>query len=395
MKKITHWLVRKFVRDYGNVNEMKVRSAYCSLEGWVSIIVNILLFFLKLVLGIWIKSVSLIADAVHTLSDCFTSVVVIIGLRMARKPSDKEHPFGHGRMESVTALVVAVLLFSAAIEVIEKSINRILNPTVSNATAGVILVVAGTIVVKELLARFSFILGDMVGSSALKADGLHHRSDALSTVMVVAALIAVKFGFNNIDGIMGIFVAIIIIYSSYEIAKEAINPLLGEPPSRETLKEIEETAKNYKGVLGVHDIIYNKYGQTNIISLHIEVSDKEIASKLHTLSEAIEEDIAKKLGGMVIVHIDPINRDHPKYEIISFAIKEIIALDEKVNSFHELRIVGTHPEKYNVIFDIALEEGVGEDDADGIITSLAEKLKMKFPLIRVVIKAEPKYVYNL
>lgn len=361
----------------------------------MSIVINILLFVIKLLIGLSIKSVSLIADAVHTLADSATSVVVIIGFKMAKKPADKEHPFGHGRMESVASLIVSVLLFIAGAELLEKSIHSIAQPQTSTASLGVIFLIVGTIIIKELMSRFSYELGEIIDSQALKADALHHRSDVIATGLVVVALIALRFGYNRIDGVMGIFVSLIIWYSAYSIAKEAINPLLGEAPSKETLKEIEKIAKTHSGVLGIHDIIFHKYGQTGVISLHIEVSDKESALKLHELSEAVEEEIGRKIGGMVIAHIDPLNKEHPQYEAIAQTIKESISEDRWVSSFHDLRIVGRDVDKCKVVFDIALEEDADEQESYDIIHSVQEKFKDEFPEMKTVIKAEPKFAYNL
>ena len=395
MRRITLWIVTRFIKDHQNINDLKVRSRYGSLEGWVSIIGNIMLFAIKISIGLAVRSVSLIADAVHTLADSATSAVVIIGFKMAKQPADKEHPFGHGRMESVATLVVSVLLFIAGVELLEKSVHSITNPQAATASLGVILLVVGTILIKELMARFSYVLGDLIDSKALKADALHHRSDVIATALVVVALIASRFGFDRIDGIMGVFVSLIIFYSAYEIAREAVNPLLGEAVSKETLKKIEKIAKNRAGVSGVHDIIFHRYGQTSIISLHIEVSDKEDVSKLHTISEEIEDEISREMGGEVVVHIDPVNKDHPKYEMIAQAIREIIAADKRVDSFHELRIIGCAQDRCKVVFDIALEENVDEQEIYDIIRSIQEEFKGKFPEMKAVIKAEPKYVYNL
>ncbi len=395
MQKITRCIVSKVIKDYQNTSNLEVRSKYGSLEGWVSIVVNIILFIVKLTTGLMINSISLIADAVHTLADSVTSVVVIIGFKMAKKPSDKEHPFGHGRMEPVATLVVSVLLFVAGIELLEKSFHSIVNPQSVTASVGIIILIIGTVIIKELLARFSYVLGDIIDSKALKADALHHRSDVVATALVVVALIASRFGFNRVDGIMGIFVSLIIFYSAYEIAKEAIDPLLGEAVSKETLRDIERIAKSHEGIFGVHDIISHRYGQTSIVSLHVEVSDKEDVNKLHALSEDVEEAISQKMGGMVVVHIDPVNKDHPKYEMIFQAIKEIIEEDKRVNNFHELRIVGSNEDKCNVVFDIALEQNVDEKESYEVIVFIQEKFKVKFPEMRTAIKAEPKFAYNL
>lgn len=395
MKKFTRLIAAKFIKNYQRTNDLKVRAQYGALEGWTSIVINTLLFVLKLVIGLSIRSVSLIADAVHTLSDSATSIVVIIGFRLAKKPSDKEHPFGHGRMESIAALIVSVLLFMAGIELLEKSVRWIVHPRTSTASSTVILLIFATIIVKELMARFSYQLGEIIDSQTLKADAIHHRTDAATTVLVVIALIATRFGYNNIDGIMGVGVSLIIFYSAWLIAKEATDPLLGQAPSKETIKEIEKLAMSRKGVLGVHDIIFHKYGQTSIISLHIEVSDKDSAFKLHTLSEDVEDRITQKMGGMAIVHIDPINKEHPCYEAITQALKEIISEEATVASFHELRIVGDDVNKCKVVFDIALEEDTDELETYDIVHSIREKFKNRFPEMRTVVKAEPKYAYNV
>lgn len=395
MERITRWISAKLIKNYQRVNDLKVRAQYGALEGWTSVVVNVLLFIVKIFLGLSIKSVSLIADAVHTLADSVTSVVVIIGFKIAKKPSDKEHPFGHGRMESVAALIVSVLLFVAGVELLEKSVHSIIQPQAATASLGAILLITGTIAVKELMSRFSFELGKIIDSQALKADALHHRSDVIATFLVVVALIASRFGYSRIDGIMGVFVSLIIFYSAYSIARDAVNPLLGEAPSKETIKEIENMAKSHAGVLGVHDIIFNKYGQTSIISLHIEVPDNEPVFELHVLSEAIEEEIAKKMGGIAVVHIDPINKNHPKYEAVAGAIREIISDDKRVHSFHELRMVGCKADKCNVVFDIVLKEDTDEQETYDIIRSIQEKFTGKFPEMKAVIKAEPKYVYNV
>ncbi|MDP8212957.1 MAG: cation diffusion facilitator family transporter [Candidatus Zapsychrus exili] len=395
MKKITRWITTTFIKNHKNIDDINVRAQYGFLEGWVSIVLNLLLFAIKIVLGLAVKSVSLIADAIHTLADSATSAAIIFGFNLAKKPSDKEHPFGHQKMEPIIALVIAVLLFVAGIELVERSIHSIMNPQSSVVSWWIIIVISITALIKELLSHFSLELGNIIDSEALKADALHHRSDVFTTVLVVIALVCSKFGLNKIDGIMGIGVSIIIVYSAYIIAKEAINPLLGEAPSKEELKEIENIARANDKVLGIHDIIYHKYGQTNIVSLHIEVSDKGNVNELHEISENIEENIAKKIKGIVVVHIDPINKDHPRYEEISNAIKETILEDDRVDSFHELRIVGRNIKKCNAVFDISLEESMCETKSKVIADSVRKRLKNKFPDMKFIIKTEPKYVYNI
>ena len=389
------WLAKSLIKDHDKAADMSVRAAYGVLEGWVSIIINTLLFMVKLAMGIAVSSIALVADAVHTLSDTASSIVLITGFNIAKKPSDKEHPFGHGRMEFVTALIIAILLVVTAVELLRISAKNILAPSAVLAGWGVIVIVAGTLAVKELLARFSFELGHIIDSQALKADATHHRSDVFSSIPVIIALIGSRYGLLRLDGIMGVGVSIFIIYSAYKIAKEAIDPLLGEPPAKETIKRIEDIACAHKQVHAVHDIICHKYGQTNVISLHIEVSDKETASVLHDLSERVEADIVKQLGGMVVIHVDPINRDHPLYGPIEKAIAELVGADPRIHKFHDLRIVGCAGQKCNVLFDIVFEQDIDDKEGATIARHISSKLRRRFPRCRFIIKPDPKYAYTL
>lgn len=395
MRRFTQWIVTKFIKNYQDINDLKVRASYGSLEGWVSIVGNIVLFAIKIIAGLSINSVALIADAVHTLADSATSIVVIIGFKMAKKTPDKEHPFGHGRMEPVATLIVSVLLFVAGVELLEKSVHSIIHPQTVTASTGIILIITGTILIKELMARFSYELGEMIDSKTLKADALHHRSDVIATGLVVVALIASRFGYNNIDGVMGAFVSLIIFYSAYIIGKEALDPLLGEAPSKEALREIQKLARAHSGVLGVHDIIFHRYGHTSIISLHIDVSDKESALRLHELSEAVEEEIGRKMGGTVIVHVDPINKEHPRYEAIARTIEEIISEDGRIGGFHDLRIIGRDDSKCKVVFDIILIEDTDEQEAYDMVHSIQAQFKDRFPRMKTIIRVDPKYAYSL
>ena len=395
MNRFTLWLSSRLIRDHRNVNDLKVRTRYGMLEGWTSIVGNTVLFIIKLLAGLSIHSISLIADAVHTLSDTATSVVILIGFKLAKKPSDREHPFGHGRVESVATLVVAVLLFLAGVEFLHRSIDAITDPTTATAPSWVIALIVLTVLLKELMARFAYQLGDIIDSKALKADALHHRSDVYATALVVVALVSSRYGYTLVDGIMGVFVAIIVFYSAYSIAKEAIDPLLGEAPSRETLTEIERLAKSHDGVLGIHDIIYHKYGQTSIISLHLEVSDKESASRLHQVSEEVEEAIARKMGGVVITHIDPLNKEHPEYEAIARAIEEILSEEERVSSFHELRIIGCRGDRCKVVFDITLNGHTDDQESYDIVRSFQDAIEDRFPGMKAVIRVDPEFSYNL
>lgn len=394
MKNLTHYIASRLIKNHDRINDPEVRSKYGVLEGWVSIVGNTLLFLIKLIMGIQIHSTALIADAAHTLADSASSIIVLIGFVMMKKPSDKDHPFGHGQIEPILSLVVSILLFVTGFEFLRVSIERLIHPVKTTADLHVIIIIFGAIVLKEIMARFSFNLGDMIDSDALKADALHHRSDVFATTLVIVALISSRYNYFFVDGAMGILVSLTIFYSAYFIAKSAINPLLGEAPPVAMLKKIKSLALSIRYVTGVHDIIFHQYGQTMIISLHIEVSEKMSAETLHDISEAVEEKINQETGAIVVVHADPVNTDHPRYVEISAFVDNIIAGDERITSFHDLKIIGASEEKCSVIFEISLSPETDETEDQNVINDIALEFNTTYPKMKLIVKADPRFSYS-
>ena len=394
MKALILWFASFFIKNHTHTSNPDVRANYGVFEGWVSIIGNTILFAVKLILGLSLGSSALMADAIHTLTDSATSAVVIVGFKMSRKPSDSKHPFGHGRIEPVATLIIAILLFVAGFELLKHSIGSIRTPTLGVASYATIAIVFGTAAAKELMARFSFILGDLIDSATLKADALHHRTDAFSTLLVIVALIASRFGWTQVDGIMGIGVSFAIFTSAWSIAREAVNPLIGEAPSQTLLHEIETACRTVTHVLGVHDIVVHNYGENRVVSLHIEVSHHLTALAMHDIAEDVEESVGRITGGMVVVHMDPINRDHPDYETILEAIQEVMADDDRILTFHDLRIVGNSLHRGTLLFDITLKETTLVRHHHEVLNETQEKIKKRFPYLDLLIKIAPMYCYN-
>ncbi|HHY61226.1 MAG TPA: cation transporter, partial [Clostridia bacterium] len=250
----TELLLRLFVKDFDNTSLPEVRKKYGLLEGWVSIVVNVLLFGMKLFFGLVINSVSLIADAVHTLADVITSAIVVVSFKVASRPGDREHPFGHGRAEQIATLIIAVLLGLVGLEFAKESLARLFRPPAVEYN----LVVMGALLlsafVKEWMYRFARELAERIDSAALLGDAWHHRTDAFASLGVGVGLLGVLLGYPRVDAVLGLIVSGLILYTAYEIGRECSDRLLGRRPPEEMVAAVKDCALQVEGVLGIHRI---------------------------------------------------------------------------------------------------------------------------------------------
>ena len=384
MKKITSIIVKKFIKNSEDFSNPSVRTDYGKLEGWVGIIGNLALSAIKFYAGIVSGSAALLADAAHTFGDCITSGIIIAGFIMAGKPSDREHPFGHERIESIAALVISNLLFVIGLEFVIISIKKIIHPSITRTSFTIMAVIAITMLAKEIMSRFSYELGNYIDSDALRADAIHHRTDVAATGIVLVALAGSRFNIFFLDGAMGVIVSLIIFYSAYLIFRNAVNILIGKAPSEETLEKIRNEVLKCTGVTGIHGIIIHQYGSRSVISLHAEVKEDISGVELHQISEDIEARIKNKMrGAMITVHMEPLNPHHPKHDAVKKMIAEIIADDRNIASFHNFRIIGQRDNLFGVIFDLVPAVNVEQDEIDRISNVLTDRLMGKFPGIKV------------
>lgn len=373
----------------GELFGARERRAAGLLEGWVSIAVNLVVGVVKLVAGLAIGSISLVADAVHSFSDLVTSGVVIWGFSAAARPSDREHPFGHGRLESVAALVIAVLLLVAALEFAMASVRRLLAPQAVTASWTLLAVLVVTVIAKEWLARFALRLGRKIDSTALRADAWHHRSDVLATAVVIVALVGARFGITWLDGAAGLVVAGALGWTGVTLVKESADPLIGTAPSPGLVEEIKVVALAVPGVDAVHDVIVHRYGGLLVTSLHIEVSAEHDTMACHELAERVEEAVMGRFGGWAVVHVDPVDRAHPLYPAIAAFLAQRLGGGPESASFHDLRIVGRQAPCY-VIFDLK----AAPEESERLQEQLVHELKESFPQVaKVMVNREPRYVY--
>ncbi|PNX46398.1 MAG: hypothetical protein BV456_12300, partial [Thermoplasmata archaeon M8B2D] len=331
----------RIIPDYGDSNNPKIRAKYGYLEATVSIIGNALLFLLKLFLGLFINSIALIADGVHSLSDVSTSGIVIFGFRISKKESDQEHPFGHGRAEYIATLIIAILLIIVGLGFIQQSIERIINPEYISHQEYVIIisiVVLISAVVKELMARYSIIIAKKINSDVLKADAWHHRSDAISSIGVAIGILGARYGFPILDPIFGIIVSIVIIYVGIDLMKRSSNILMGTKIEKETISQIEEIVKSTGYAKNLHNVFLHDYGTNKVITLHVEIDSNLSLEKAHEIADNLEEKIQNKTKFSTVIHLEPSrnrNKNKKSYKII----EKILKSQNEIKSFHKIQII--------------------------------------------------------
>ena len=369
------------------------RGRVGKFQGWVSVAGNSILFVIKFIIGLLIGSISLIADAIHTLSDVVSSAVVIWGFKEAEKPADPEHPYGHGRAEYVATLVIAILLVVTGIEFIQEAFHRIKDPKPVSPTWFAIIAVASTIFFKELMARFAEYLSSRIASGALHADAWHHRTDAISSGLVVLAMLAGKFGFHAADGWFGIGVALFIIWTGFEIARDAVDDLIGKPPPQEELKEIRAIATSIDGVLGAHDISVHSYGQDKFVSIHIELDSEISSARAHDISEKVEHTINKKLGAAPTVHIDPISPNHPIVKKVEEILSDIVTKDASIAGFHDVRVVDTE-EHHLILFGLNFNNDITRKESLSSRDEILKNLKSEFPKFNFQVKISSMHMFS-
>ncbi len=343
-----------FIKNYEDTTNPEVRTKYGTASGILGICANALLFGLKLFAGILSFSIAVIADAINNLSDFLTSVITLVGFRLSSRPADKEHPYGHARIEYVTALVVAFLILMIGIETARGSIDKIISATPTDFSIITCIILAVSIVVKLLLSRIFKTLGNDINSDALHAMSTDSRNDVISTfVVLVCAIIGMTTNIS-LDGYLGIAVSLFVIYSAINLIKETINPLLGVPPERDFVEKIEKKLKSYDGILDIHDLVVHNYGPTKTFAtVHIEVDSKVDIMTSHDLSDNIERDFYKEMGIILVCHLDPVVTGDEETDQLKGDLTNCLKELDGALSLHDFRIVKgfTHT---NVIFDVVM-----------------------------------------
>lgn len=347
-------LIRLFIRDREHTDSPEVRQKYGVLSGAFGIFLNILLFSMKLAAGLCSGSISIIADAFNNLSDAGSSIITMIGFKIAAQEADSAHPFGHGRSEYISGLIVSIIILVMAVELIRSSISKILHPETVDFTPAVLLILVLSILIKLYMYYYNKSLSEKIGSAALQATAADSRSDCLATSAVLAATIVSKLSGHHIDGWCGILVGILILLGGIGAAKDTISPLLGQAPDPEFIEKILEIINQYDAVLGIHDLIVHDYGPgRRMISLHAEVPARGDILALHDTIDTIEKRLQKELRCAAVIHMDPIMNDDAETIACKALVTTILKQIDGALSLHDFRIVKgtTHT---NLIFDVVV-----------------------------------------
>ncbi|ABR36884.1 cation diffusion facilitator family transporter [Clostridium beijerinckii] len=385
-------IVNKFVKDNSNVKDDTVRNSYGVLGGIIGIVVNIILFIIKLSVGVIVSSIAIMADAFNNLSDAASSLITILGFKLSNKPADREHPFGHGRIEYLSALIVAFMVMLVGLQFIKSSFERIVNPSpVAFELVSFILLII-SIFFKIWLSKFNKFIGEKINSSALKAASTDALGDVFTTTCVAISFLASKFTSFPIDGYIGMFVALFIVYAGFNLVKDTINPLLGEAPDPELVESIERMVLSYDNILGSHDLIVHNYGPGKCMaSIHAEIPGNINVVDIHEVIDKAEREISKALKIYLVIHIDPICIIEGE---VKEAYDEILSIIEKydyIESIHDFRVVGEGDIK-NLIFDVVIEPSKKLSITDTeLINIISEGVKKYHPSYNCVITIDKHY----
>ena len=386
----SNFLVKRFVKNYDNVSDIKVRGAYANLAGIVGIVTNLILFIIKLSVGLFSNSVSIFADAFNNLSDAASSIITIIGFKMANKPADAEHPFGHGRIEYITAMIVSFMVMLVGLQFVKTSFQKIINPTLVTFELWPFILLLISIGFKFWLSKFNKSIGNKINSSTLKATATDAMGDVFTSTTVVISFLISKFTTLPIDGYIGIVVALAIVYSGFSLIKETLSPLLGEPPDPVLVSDITDMVMSYDNITGIHDLIVHNYGPGRIMaSIHAEIPSNIDIMEIHHIIDTAEREISKKLNIYLVIHMDPICVDTDEIIEARNMVKDVLSKYEDVKSFHDFRVVGENNNK-NLIFDIEVCPTclANEISSAKLLDNIEKDIKEKAPEYNCVITVD-------
>lgn len=388
---MTDLLLRLFVKDYKNTNSPVVREKYGTLGSVVGIVVNIILSMFKYLVGVISNSVAITADAINNLSDAASCIVTLIGFKFAGRKPDKEHPFGHGRIEYIAALIVGFIVELMGYELFKSSIDKIRNPEEVTVSLPVVTVLCVSILGKVWLSFFNRTLGKRIDSPAMSAVAADSISDSVATGITLASLVLSKFFGVSLDGYAGIIVSLFILYAGFGVLKETVSVIIGVPPSKELVNELVSFILSHEEIAGIHDLIIHSYGATNTFAtVHAEISADEDMIKAHDTIDLIEKQVKENFGIELVIHLDPIVTEDEKINSLKeLVMKNVLEISSEM-SIHDFRVVDG-PTHTNLIFDVVVPYSFKLSDKE-LIYILEKKMKAVNERFCLVVTVDKCYI---
>lgn len=371
---MTEFLVRKFVKDYKKTEDTQVRTQYGLMASIVGICCNVILFSAKLLVGMLVNSISVMADAFNNLSDAASSIIGFIGVKMAGKPADEDHPFGHGRMEYIAAFIVAFLVIQVGFSFLKTSIGKIIQPEEMTFKAVSVVILLLSVCVKLWMAFFNNTLGKRIQSTVMKATAADSLGDVITTSATIVSILVYGIWGLNIDGIIGIAVSVIVMWAGVKIAKDTLTPLIGEPIDPKLYVEITEFVESYDGIIGSHDLIVHNYGPSrSMASIHAEVPNDVDIEVSHEIIDTIEREAVRKFGIFLVIHMDPVETKDSRVLEFGNMLNNVLQEIDSRTSFHDFRMV-EGKSHINLIFDLVMPREYDRKKKDWLKEEVTKKV---------------------
>lgn len=386
---MTQFLIAHFIgTDYDNVRDAQVRERYGVLSGAVGIACNVLLFAVKLLIGLMTGAISVAADAFNNLSDGLSSLISIVGFKVSGRAPDAQHPFGYGRTEYIAGLIVSMLICVVGVQFLQTSVGRILHPEAVSFTWTVAVVLILTMLVKLWLGIFNRALGMRIESPTLLAAMQDSMNDVVTTGVVLIGMLAGRFTSLPVDGIVGIVVALFIIWSGIGIARDTLSPLIGQAADPQVAHEITDTVLKSPGILGIHDLIIHNYGVgKSLASLHAEVPDTADIVAVHELIDEAEREVWAKTGVYTVIHMDPVRVGDPRIDAMRETTLHVLEKIDPALTMHDFRVVEGE-RKINLIFDVIVPFGYTEEQKEEIHTRILTGMRAQDKRYQPVVTLE-------
>jgi cation diffusion facilitator family transporter len=368
-------IIKKTIKNYKDTENEKVRECYGVLAGTLGIICNFILFCVKLVIGTIMNSIAITSDAMNNLSDMGSSVISIVSSKMSNQKPDKDHPFGHGRIEYVGSLIVSFIIILVGFELLRTSIDKIINPEIVQFNISLVIILALSVLIKFWMFSYNKYIAKTIKSSLMDATAQDSLNDSISTGAVILSLFIGQLTTLPVDAIMGLLVSAFIMVSGIKLAKEVIDVILGTPPSLETVKKISDIVLSGEGIVGIHDLIVHEYGPGRVFaSVHAEVPDDVDIVKVHEVIDALEQRVQKELNFVLVIHMDPISVNDEKTQRIKKIITEITSEISSELSIHDFRMTDGE-NNINLIFDLVVPIETSTEDRKKYVETISGKLK--------------------